>query len=61
MSRTHSLLRDAGAKIGRPKDKGRPKARKFRQRLGAVMSGGSMTANHVEHGIATFPGTALDF
>jgi hypothetical protein len=26
---------------------------------GAVMSGGSMTANHVEHGIATFPGITI--
>jgi len=35
MTGTHSLR-----KIGRPKDKGRPKARKFRQRLGAVIERG---------------------
>src|SRR5262249_1863686 len=44
-------------KIGRPKEKGGPRLGKCRQRLGTVMSGDSMTANHVEHGIATFPGS----
>ena len=44
-----------GEKIGRPKEKGGPRLGKCRQRLGTVMSGGSMTANHIEHGIATFP------
>src|SRR5262249_12669283 len=55
MSRTHSLLRDAGAKNRPPKGAGRPG-------LGSLDKDwcrherDSMTANHVEHGIATFPG-----
>jgi hypothetical protein len=36
-----------------PKGKGGPRQIK----AGAVMSGDSMTANHVEHEIGTFPGS----
>src|SRR5437588_12003404 len=49
-----------GRKVGRPKGKGRP-------RLGSKIKGccrperDSMTANHVDHGIATFSGEGGDF
>jgi len=44
-----------GEKIGRPKEKGGPRLGSLDK--GTVMSGGSMTANHVERGIAPFPGS----
>jgi len=58
MTRTHSLAREPwGEKIGRPKDKGRPEARKLDKGWVPSLSGGSMTANHLEHEITTFPGS----
>jgi hypothetical protein len=45
-----------GEKIGRSKEKGGQGSEVW-IKTGAVMSGDSMTANHVEHGIATFPGS----
>ena len=55
MTRTHSLPRGTlDEKIGRPKEKGGQDS-EVRIKTSAVMSRDSMTANHVEHGIATFP------
>jgi hypothetical protein len=53
MTRTHSLplgRKEAAQRNGRPRLGVRLKA-------GAVMSRDSMTANHLEHEIATFPGS----
>jgi hypothetical protein len=57
MTRTHSLPCERWGENGPPQGKRGPRLGKCRSRLGAVMSGGSMTANHVEHEIATFPGS----
>src|SRR5262249_51553732 len=43
-----------GEKIGRPNEKGGQGSEVW-TKTGAVMSGDSIAANHVEHGIATFP------
>jgi hypothetical protein len=54
MTRTHSLPCERWGEKRPPKGKGGPRLWEC-TRLGAVMSGGSKTANHVEHEIATFP------
>jgi len=46
-----------GEKNRPPKGKGRPEARKLDKGWVPSLSGGSMTANHLEHEIATFPGS----
>jgi hypothetical protein len=56
MTRTHSLPCERWGEKGPPKGKGGPRLLGV-YKLGAVMSGGSMTANHVKHEIATFAGS----
>src|SRR5262249_54234106 len=58
MTCTHfaSRVERWGEKIGRPNEKGGQGSDVW-TKTGAVTSGDSMTANHVEHGIATFPGS----
>jgi hypothetical protein len=56
MTRTHSLPRERWGENRPPKGKGGQDSEVW-IKAGAIMSGDSMTANHVEHEIATFPGS----
>jgi bifunctional non-homologous end joining protein LigD len=56
MTRTHSVPRDAGAKNRPPQRQGAAKARKFRQRLDAVMNGSQRRRIMLSTQMRHFPG-----